>query len=213
VSAKLKKSKSKNPLTRRSEAKTVVPRRLRSEVEIILITEEQLARRVKILAREIERDFRGRETVVVSLLSGTVMFLADLIRHLNLPLRLDFIGVSSYGAGTESGELVFTKELRLDVRGRDVLLVDDILDTGKTLSRVMPKLRALKPRRIKVCVLLDKLERRVEKIQADYVGFAVPDFFVVGYGLDFAERYRNLPFVGVLHPHIYKEACKQVCRK
>ena len=213
MSAKLKKSKSKNPLTRRSEAKTVVPRRLRSEVEIILITEEQLARRVKILAREIERDFRGRETVVVSLLSGTVMFLADLIRHLNLPLRLDFIGVSSYGAGTESGELVFTKELRLDVRGRDVLLVDDILDTGKTLSRVMPKLRALKPRRIKVCVLLDKLERRVEKIQADYVGFAVPDFFVVGYGLDFAERYRNLPFVGVLHPHIYKEACKQVCRK
>ena len=203
MSAKFKISKSKNP----------VPRRLRSEVEKILITEEQLARRIRILAREIEKDFHGREMVVVSLLSGTVMFLADLMRHLNLPLRLDFIGVSSYGTGTESGELVFTKELRLDVRGRDVLLVDDILDTGKTLSRVMPKLRALKPRRLKVCVLLDKLERRVEKIQADYVGFAVPDFFVVGYGLDFAERYRNLPFVGVLHPHIYKEACKQVCRK
>ena len=185
----------------------------RKEVERVLITEEQLARRVKILAAEIERDFRGRETVVVSLLSGTVMFLADLIRHLNLPLRLDFIGVSSYGAGTESGELVFTKELRLDVRGRDVLLVDDILDTGKTMSRVLPKLRALKPRRIKVCVLLDKPSRRVEKIRADYVGFAVPDFFVVGYGLDFAERYRNLPFVGILHPHIYKEACKIVCKK
>ena len=185
----------------------------RNEVERILISEEQLARRVKILAREIERDFRGRETVVISLLSGTVMFLADLIRHLNLPLRLDFIGVSSYGLGTESGELVFTKELRLDVRGRDILLVDDILDTGKTLSRVLPKLRALKPRRIKVCVLLDKPSRRVEKIHADYTGFEIPDFFVVGYGLDFAERYRNLPFVGVLHPHIYKEACKQVCRK
>jgi hypoxanthine phosphoribosyltransferase len=185
----------------------------RNEVERILIAEEQLARRVKILARKIERDFHGRETVVVSLLSGTVMFLADLIRHLNLPLRLDFIGVSSYGLGTESGDLVFTKELRLDVRGRDILLVDDILDTGKTLSRVLPKLRALKPRRIKVCVLLDKPSRRVEKISADYVGFEIPDFFVVGYGLDFAERYRNLPFVGVLHPHIYKEACKQVCRK
>ncbi|HTV75725.1 MAG TPA: hypoxanthine phosphoribosyltransferase [Candidatus Baltobacteraceae bacterium] len=185
----------------------------RNEVERILISEEQLARRVKILAREIERDFRGRETVVISLLSGTVMFLADLIRHLNLPLRLDFIGVSSYGLGTESGELVFTKELRLDVRGRDILLVDDILDTGKTMSRVLPKLRALKPRRIKVCVLLDKPSRRVEKIHADYTGFEIPDFFVVGYGLDFAERYRNLPFVGVLHPHIYKEACKQVCRK
>jgi hypoxanthine phosphoribosyltransferase len=185
----------------------------RKEIERVLITEEQIARRVKILAREIERDFRGRETVVVSLLSGTIMFLADLMRHLNLPLRLDFIGVSSYGAGTESGELVFTKELRLDVRGRDVLLIDDILDTGKTMSRVLHKLRALKPRRIKICVLLDKPERRTEKVKADYVGFQVPDFFAVGYGLDFAERYRNLPFVGVLHPHIYKEACQQVCRK
>ena len=181
----------------------------RNKVERVLITEEQIARRVTILAREIECDFRGREMVVVSLLSGTVMFLADLIRHLNLPLRLDFIGVSSYGAGTESGELVFTKELRLDVRGRDVLLVDDILDTGKTMSRVLPKLRALKPRRIKVCVLLDKPERRVEKVKADYVGFEIPDFFVVGYGLDYAERYRNLPFVGVLHPHIYKQAKNQ----
>ena len=182
--------------------KTSVPRRWRNEIERVLITEEQLARRVKSLAREIKRDFRGREMVVVSLLSGTVMFLADLIRHLNLPLRLDFMGVSSYGLGTESGELVFTKELRLDVKGRDVLLVDDILDTGKTMSRVLPKLRALKPRRIKTCVLLDKPSRRVEKIRADYVGFSIPDLFVVGYGLDFAERYRNLPFVGVLRPQI-----------
>ena len=113
----------------------------------------------------------------------------------------------------KSGELIFTKELRLDVRGRDVLLVDDILDTGQTLSRVLAKLRALKPRRVKICVLLDKPERRVEKIEADYVGFSVPDEFVVGYGLDFAERYRNLPFVGVLHPHIYKQACKRINRK
>ena len=193
--------------------KQPVPVRWRKEVERILITEAQLARRVKSLAQEVEADFRGRETVVVSLLSGTVMFLADLIRHLNLPLRLDFIGVSSYGAGTESGELVFTKELRIDVRGRDVLLVDDILDTGKTLSRVLPKLKALKPRRIKTCVLLDKAERRVEKIQADYVGFEIPDHFVIGYGLDFAERYRNLPFVGVLHPHIYKEVIQRVIQK
>ena len=196
-----------------AKVKTSVPPRLRSEVERILITEEQLARRVKILARKIERDFRGREMVVVSLLSGTVMFLADLIRHLNLPLRLDFIGVSSYGAGTESGELVFTKELCLDVRNRDVLLVDDILDTGKTLSRIVPKLRLLKPRRIKTCVLLNKAARRVEKIKADYVGFEIPDYFVIGYGLDFAERYRNLPFVGVLHPHIYKEVSQAVLKK
>ncbi len=183
---------------------TPVPSNWRPEVERVLITDAQIARRVRTLARVIERDFRGREVVVISLLNGTVLFLADLIRHLSLPLRLDFIGVSSYGAGTESGELVFTKELRLDVRGRDVLLVDDILDTGKTLSRVIPKLRALKPRRIKVCVLLDKPSRRVEKVAADYVGFEIPDVFVVGYGLDYAEKYRNLPFVGVLKPAMYQ---------
>jgi hypoxanthine phosphoribosyltransferase len=190
-----------------------VPPRWRKEVQRVLITEAQLARRIRVVAQEVERDFHGHEMVVVSLLNGTVMFLADLIRYLNLPLRLDFLGVSSYGEGTESGELIFTKELRLDVRGRDVLLVDDILDTGKTLSRVLPKLRVLRPRRIKICVLLDKPARRVEKIAADYVGFEIPDYFVVGYGLDFAERYRNLPFVGVLHPYIYKQVCKTICKR
>ena len=182
-----------------------VPVRWRREVERVLITDDKIARRIRQVSREIMRDFTGREMVVVSLLNGTVMFLADLIRNLSLPLRLDFIGVSSYGAGTESGELVFTKELRLDVRGRDVLLVDDILDTGKTLSRVLSKLQALKPRRIKTCVLLNKAARRIEHVQADYVGFEIPDVFVVGYGLDFAERYRNLSFVGVLHPHVYEK--------
>lgn len=181
-----------------------VPPQWREEVERVLITEEQIAARVRKLSRELEVDYAGRELVVVSLLNGTVMFLADLIRHLSLPLRLDFIGVSSYGKGTESGELVFTKELRLDVKGRDVLLVDDILDTGRTMRRVMGKLRLLKPRRIKTCVLLNKESRRVEPIHADYVGFEIPDYFVVGYGLDFAERYRNLPFVGILHPHVYE---------
>jgi hypoxanthine phosphoribosyltransferase len=193
------------PVTRLVTVAASVPPRWRSEVERILITEKMLATRVAALAREIERNFRGRELVVVALLNGTVMFLSDLIRHLSLPLRLDFIGVSSYGAGTESGNLVFTKELRLDVRGRDVLLVDDILDTGRTLSRVTAIVRALKPRRTKICVLLDKPSRRVEKVQADYVGFEIPDVFVVGYGLDYAEKYRNLPFVGVLKPEMYRK--------
>lgn len=183
-----------------------VPIRWRGEVERVLVSEHQLAERLRKLSRQLQRDYAGRELVIVALLNGTVMFLADLIRHLTLPLRLDFIGVSSYGMGTESRELVFTKELRLDVRGRDVLLVDDILDTGKTLSRVLARLRPLRPRRIKTCVLLNKAARRVEKIEADYVGFEIPDFFVVGYGLDFAERYRNLPFVGVLRPHVYNSA-------
>lgn len=175
-----------------------VPLRLRQEIQSVLITRAQLARRVRELSEEIERDFAGRELVAVAILNGTVMFLADLIRHLSLPMRLDFIGVSSYGLSAKSGEMVFTKELRLDVRGRDVLLVDDILDTGRTMSRVLGKLRELKPRRIKTCVLLEKRRPRLEKVRADYIGFCIPDLFVVGYGLDFAERYRNLPWIGVV---------------
>jgi hypoxanthine phosphoribosyltransferase len=184
-------------------ANAKVPPRWRKEVASILITDEMLAKRIAELGRKIERDFAGRDMVVVSLLNGTVMFIGDLIRHLSHPLRLDFMGVSSYGKGTESGDLVFTKELRLDVKGRDVLLVDDILDTGRTLRRVLEKLRLLGPKRIRTCVLLDKPSRRVEKVTADYIGFTIPDQFVVGYGLDFAEKYRNLPFVGVLRPEMY----------
>ncbi len=179
------------------------PHPWRNEIESVLISQERLARRVRALARQIEQDFAGRDLVIVALLNGTVVFLADLLRRLSLPLRLDFIGVSSYGGGTESAELVFTKELRLDVSGRDVLVVDDILDTGKTLARVTAKLSRLRPSVIKICVLLDKPSRRVEKITADYVGFTIPNHFVVGYGLDYAERYRNLPFVGVLRPEMY----------
>lgn len=185
-----------------------VPARWRKDLARVLFTEQQIARRIRTLARDIQRDFAGREMVVIAVLNGTVMFLADLIRHLSLPLRLDFIGVSSYRAGTAPGELVFTKELQLEVRGRHVLLVDDILDTGRTLARVAAKLRALRPRRLKTCVLLNKAARRVEKIEADYVGFDIPDFFVVGYGLDLAERYRNLPFVGVLRPEVYQRASR-----
>jgi hypoxanthine phosphoribosyltransferase len=170
-----------------------------------LISRTRLARRVTALARQIEKDFAGCDLVIVALLNGTVVFLADLLRRLSLPLRLDFIGVTSYRDGDAPGSLVFTKELRLEVRGRDVLLVDDILDTGRTLARVLAKLRALQPRRVKICVLLDKPSRRVENLAADYVGFTIPNEFVVGYGLDYGERYRNLPFVGLLRPKITRE--------
>ncbi|HAM72561.1 MAG TPA: hypoxanthine phosphoribosyltransferase [Verrucomicrobiales bacterium] len=175
-----------------------VPARWRGEVGSLLIDPEQIARRVRSLARAIEKDYGGREVVVVSLLSGTVMFIADLLRHLSFPLRLDFIGVSSYGDGTVSQRLSFTKDLRLDVRGRHVLVVDDILDTGRTLKGVLARIRRLRPAEIRTCVLLDKPARRVERVEADYVGFRIPDLFVVGYGMDHAERHRNIPFVGVL---------------
>lgn len=174
------------------------------EIKGVLVSEAQLKRRVALLAGSIASDFAGQDFVIVSLLNGTVLFLADLIRRLSLPLRLDFIGVSSYRDGTSSRELIFTKELRLDVRGRAVLLVDDILDTGKTLATVLARLEKLGPRTIRTCVLLDKPSRRQETVKADYAGFEIPDLFVVGYGLDFAERYRNLPFIGVLKPELEK---------
>jgi hypoxanthine phosphoribosyltransferase len=174
------------------------------EMSSVLYGERDILQRVKQLAEDIQRDHQGKDLVVVALLNGTVMFLADLVRYLDLPLRLDFMGVSSYGKGTKSGKLVFTKELKLDVKGRDVLLVDDILDTGKTLARVTKKLKQLKPRSLKICVLLSKSARRKENVQADYIGFHIPDAFVVGYGLDYAERYRNLPFIGVLKPEVYQ---------
>jgi hypoxanthine phosphoribosyltransferase len=180
--------------------RNVPPHPWRNEIESVLISRERLARRVVRVAGQIQRDFTGRDLVIVALLNGTVVFLADLLRQLSLPLRLDFIGVSSYGGGTKPAEMVFTKELRLDVTGRDVLVVDDILDTGRTLSRVISRLNKLRPALIKVCVLLDKPARRVEPVTAHYVGFTIPNHFVVGYGLDYAERYRNLPFVGVLRP-------------
>ena len=179
-----------------------VPPRWRGEVRTVLIGEDEIARRVRQMSVAIQRDFEGHEMLIVSLLNGAVLFLADLIRYLTLPLRLDFMGVSSYGARTRPGEIVFTKELVLNARGRHVLLVDDILDTGRTMSRVVAKLQSLQPKRIRTCVLLNKADRREENMQADYVGFEIPDYFVVGYGLDFAERYRNLPFIGLLHPRV-----------
>lgn len=183
-----------------------VPAAWQHEVASVLISEALVQEKVRELSQAIEQDFAGQDFVIVSLLNGTVVFLADLIRHLSLPLHLDFIGVSSYGSGTESGSLVFTKELRLDVSGRDVLLVDDILDTGNTMHRVLAKLHELKPRRVKTCVLLEKKARRIKDLEVDFVGFQIPDEFVVGYGLDFAERYRNLPFIGVLKPEIYRNS-------
>ena len=174
-----------------------------ADIDKVLISEEEIRRRVGELASQVESDFAGRDLVVVGLLTGTLMFLADLVREIDLPLRLDFIGVSSYGDGTESCKLMFTKELKLDVVNRDVLLLDDILDTGKTLRAVINKLEGMTPRQVRTCVLLSKKARREYDIPADYIGFEISDEFVVGYGLDYAEKYRNLRHIGILKPELY----------
>lgn len=191
-----------NPLARPRQIVTtgIVPPQWRCILKEILITERQLRRRVAELGRAIMRDYVGKEPVVVAVLSGSVMFLADLLRHLRLPLRLDFIGVSTYRSGTTSGRLVYTKELQLDVKGNDVLLVDDILDTGQTLVAVQKRILQQSPKSLRTCVLMDKPARHKCQVKVDYVGFVIPDIFVVGYGLDYAERYRNLPFIGTLRP-------------
>jgi hypoxanthine phosphoribosyltransferase len=185
-------------------AKTLVPVCWRGEIKEVLISEARIQKRVAQLARRLQADYADRELVIIALLNGTIMFLADLVRNLKMPVHLDFIGISSYGGGTTAGRLSFTKELKIDVRGRDILLIDDILDTGRTLKTVISKLEQFGPRSLQTCVLLNKKERRVENVTADYIGFEIPDLFVVGYGLDFAEQYRNLPFVGVLKDSIYQ---------
>lgn len=184
------------------------PKAWAGHIESVLLDQGQIQARVAELAAQIEEDYPRGDLTIVSLLNGTVMFIADLVRHLPIPLRLDFMGVSSYRDGTDPGELVFTRDLKLDVSGRDVLLVDDILDTGRTLARAREKLVELGARRVRLCVFLDKKERRATPLEADYVGFLAPDAFVVGYGLDYQEQYRHLPFVGILRPSIHSSALR-----
>ncbi len=184
-------------------SRAVVPVALRREVEAVLIPAARIQRRVGELAAAISADYRDQEFVIVALLNGTVTFLADLMRCMELPLQMDLMGVSSYHGGTSSGRLEFNRPLKLSVKGRHVLLVDDILDTGKTLRAVTAELARLGAASVRTCVLLDKPAGRVGEFAADYVGFVVPHLFVVGYGLDYDEKYRNLPFVGVLKKEVY----------
>jgi hypoxanthine phosphoribosyltransferase len=174
---------------------------MRQDLEEILLTEEQIHHRLNDLAMEIQRDYAEKDLTLVAILTGSVMFIADLLRRLPMQLRLDYIGVSSYHGETRStGELILTKALKLDVRDRDVLVVDDILDTGLTLVNIRTMLQKLQPRSVKFCTFLEKDIPHRENFHADYVGFHIPNKFVVGYGLDYRERYRNLPYVGTLRP-------------
>ena len=177
---------------------------MHKDVEQILYTEEELRRRVKELGCQITADYAGREPLLISVLRGAYIFMADLTRSINLDVTVDFMSVSSYGAGTvSSGQVEIKKDLSSSIEGKDLIIVEDILDSGNTLYYLLDVLRARKPASIRLCTLMDKPERRVKPIKADYVGFTIPDAFIVGYGLDYAERYRNLPYVGVLKPSVY----------
>jgi hypoxanthine phosphoribosyltransferase len=174
------------------------------DVERILFHEQTILSRLDALAREITEQYRGKELTVVAVLNGSFMFMADLLRRIPLPLKIDCLSVSSYHGGTESSGVVSFDQTSLpDIDGRHVLILDDILDSGRTLNAICGKLRAdCRPSSLAVCVLLLKRKTRALEVKADYVGFEIGDEFVIGYGLDFDERYRNLPFIGVLHPSV-----------
>jgi hypoxanthine phosphoribosyltransferase len=178
---------------------------LEEDIAEILIDEKNLQARIRELGEQISRDYQGKRPILVGVLKGAFMFMADLIRHISIPHEIDFMATSSYGAATESSGIVrILKDLDTPISGRDVLIVEDIIDTGLTLDYLLRILRARNPASIRVCTLLDKRERRRIPIPLDYVGFEIPNKFVVGYGLDFGEIYRNLPYIAVLKPEIYR---------
>ncbi len=176
------------------------------DIGSVLLSESQLQEMVAQLGRRISEDYRGKNLLMVSILKGSVVFMSDLMRHITIPCRIDFMSVSSYGSGVKtSGIVKIVKDLDIPLGGYDLLVVEDILDSGMTLQYILELLQARGPASIKLCTLLDKPERRKVDIKADYVGCQVPDEFVVGYGLDYDEKYRNLPYVGILKPEVYSK--------
>ncbi len=175
------------------------------DIERIFFSAEEIQNKVAELGQQITADYEGKNPFVVGVLKGCFVFMADLIRKIDTVCDLDFMSVSSYGSGTTTtGAVRITKDLNRDIQGRHVLIVEDILDSGITLSYLKKYLESREPASVKICTLLDKPARRKSEIKADYVGFECPDAFIVGYGLDYAERYRNLPYIGVLKPEIYE---------
>ena len=174
------------------------------DIETILLTQQQIQDRVKELGEILSRDYEGKNPVVVGVLKGVVVFYADMIRQLKVPCQLDFMWISSY-SGTQSSGMLVRQDVTADIKGRHVLILEDIFDTGNSLDFTVKHLLSKEPASLKICTLLDKPERRKPGItlQADYTGFTIPNAFVVGYGLDYDEKYRNLPYVGILKPEIY----------
>lgn len=175
------------------------------DIKEILVSEEELKECVEKLGAQITEDYKDKNLLLVSVLRGSVIFMADLMRQIKIPCTIDFMSVSSYGSGTKSSGVVkIVKDLDVNLAGYDILIVEDILDSGNTLSYLKKMLLTRNPSSIKICALLDKPERRTADITADYSGLTIPDAFAVGYGLDYDEKYRNLPFIGVLDPKVYE---------
>jgi hypoxanthine phosphoribosyltransferase len=180
---------------------------MHADVEEVLLSGEEVQARVAELGAQLAADYEGREPVLVSVLKGSIIFLADLVRAMPIPLSIDLMEVSSYGTSTESsGQVRILKDLSTSIEGREVLVVEDIIDTGLTLNYLLRYLHDKGPASIRICCLLDKPARRLAPIEIDYRGFTIADRFVIGYGLDYGERYRNLPYIGVLRPSVYGAA-------
>ncbi len=175
------------------------------EFERILLSREQITARIKELAAELDRDYAGKDPLFVGTLKGSVFFFTDLLKEMKIPVEIDFIAASSYGAGSQSsGNVKIEKDLSRPIDGRHVIIVEDMADTGHTLTCLLEMLGTRRPASIRICALMNKMERRAVPLTVDYIGFEVPDEFVVGYGLDYAEKYRNLPEVYVLSRHMYE---------
>ena len=177
------------------------------DIQYVLLTQEQIAQRIAQLGEELTRDYADKNPVIVGVMKGVVVFYADMLRQIKTPCQLDFMWISSYAGTSSTGQMVVKRDISADLEGRHVLILEDIFDTGRSLDFTYRHLMEKKPASVKICTLLDKPSRRDEGItlQADYVGFEIPNEFVVGYGLDYNEYYRNLPYIGVLKPEVYAQ--------
>ena len=180
---------------------------MENDIQQILLTEEQIQNRIKELGQILTAEYADKNPVVVGVLKGVVVFYADMIRQIKIPCQMDFMWISSYAGTNSTGKMMVRQDNSADIRGRHVLILEDIFDTGNSLDYTVKYLKSKEPASIKICTLLDKPERRnpAVKLQADYVGFTIPNAFVVGYGLDYDEKYRNLPYVGILKPEVYEK--------
>lgn len=176
-----------------------------NDIERVLISEEDIEKKVVEIAESISAEYKGKEVILIGILKGSVMFMSDLMKKITIPCKMDFMAVSSYGEGSESSGVVrILKDLDFEIRDKHIILVEDIIDSGVTLTYLLKYLNARKPASLEIACLLNKKERRKVEVNAKYSGYDVPDYFLVGYGLDFAEKYRNLPYVGILKEEVYK---------